>query len=98
MAYSPGAITKPLRMVFARFYRSERRTRLITDVSGSPYFPRSAHFESRVRPLSENEVLHPIADFVMAVSHRVRALQTGSLHAYLGYLFIALLALLFFAR
>jgi hydrogenase-4 component B len=96
MAYSPGAIAKPLRMVFAKLYRSERRTRLVHD--GSPYFPRGAHFESTVRPLSESEVLHPIAELVLAVSHRMRAFQTGSLHAYLAYLFIALLALLFFAR
>ena len=62
----------------------------------SPYYPSAIHFESEVKPLFERRIYDPLEHWIFAVAKRMRAIQAGSVHAYLAYIFVALILLLLF--
>jgi hydrogenase-4 component B len=92
--YTATAFSKPLRMVFAALYKPRREIQTVFDVS--PYFPKSIHFESEIEPTFENRLYKPVQSMVYWISSRMRAIQAGSIHAYLAYIFITLVVLLLF--
>jgi hydrogenase-4 component B len=92
--YTATAFSKPLRMVFAALYKPRREIQAVFDVS--PYFPKSIHFESEIEPTFENKIYKPLQAMVYWVSVRMRAIQAGSIHAYLAYIFVTLVVLLLF--
>jgi hydrogenase-4 component B len=92
--YTATAFSKPLRMVFAALYKPRREIQAVFDVS--PYFPKSIHFESEIEPTFENKIYKPVQAMVYWVSVRMRAIQAGSIHAYLAYIFVTLVVLLLF--
>jgi hydrogenase-4 component B len=81
-------------MVFAALYKPRREIQAVFDVS--PYFPKSIHFESEIEPTFENKIYKPLQAMVYWVSVRMRAIQAGSIHAYLAYIFVTLVVLLLF--
>ncbi|MCL5745086.1 MAG: hydrogenase 4 subunit B [Acidobacteria bacterium] len=92
--YTATAFSKPLRMIFSTLYRPRREIQAEFEVS--PYYPTAIHFESEIEPSFEKRLYDPIKDRVMAVAGRMRAVQAGSIHAYLAYIFVALILLLLF--
>jgi len=92
--YTATAFSKPLRLIFSAFYRPRREIRPEYDVS--PYYPSAIRFESGIEPTFEKHVYGPLKDWVFALSRRMRAIQAGSIHAYLAYIFVALILLLLF--
>jgi len=90
--YTATAFSKPLRMVFAALYQPKREIEATFDVS--PYFPTSIHFESEIEPTFENRLYSPIQSTLFWASSRLRAIQAGSIHAYLAYIFSTLIVLL----
>jgi hydrogenase-4 component B len=92
--YTATAFSKPIRMVFATFFRPTREILAQFDVS--PYFPKSVAFESGVERPFEDRVYGPIKDGLFSLAAWLRQVQAGSLHAYLAYIFITLVALLLF--
>lgn len=92
--YTATAFSKPLRMVFAALYKPRREIQAVFDVS--PYFPKSIHFESEIEPTFENRIYKPVQEMVYWVSLKMRAIQAGSIHAYLAYIFVTLVILLIF--
>ena len=92
--YTATAFSKPLRLIFSAFYRPNREIRPEYDVS--PYYPSSIHFESGIEPTFEKHLYGPLKDWVFDLSRRMRAIQAGSIHAYLAYIFVTLILLLLF--
>ena len=92
--YTATAFSKPLRMVFAALYKPRREIQTVFDVS--PYFPKSIQFESEIEPTLENRIYKPVQAMVYWISLRMRAIQAGSIHAYLAYIFVTLVILLLF--
>jgi hydrogenase-4 component B len=92
--YTATAFSKPLRMIFSALYRPHREIQAEFDVS--PYYPTAIRFESEIEPTFEKHLYDPIKDRILALANRMRAVQAGSIHAYLAYIFIALIALLLF--
>ena len=92
--YTATAFSKPLRMIFSALYRPHREIQAEFDVS--PYYPTAIRFESEIEPTFEKHLYDPIKDRILALASRMRAVQAGSIHAYLAYIFIALIALLLF--
>jgi hydrogenase-4 component B len=90
--YTATAFSKPLRMIFSALYQPRREIQAVFDVS--PYYPKAIHFESEIEPTFEKRLYTPLQDLLLWVSTRMRAIQAGSIHAYLAYIFIALIALL----
>lgn len=93
--YTATAFSKPLRMVFAALYQPRREIQAVFDIS--PYFPKSIRFESEIEPTFENRLYRPVQSMVYWVSSRMRAIQAGSVHLYLTYIFVTLILLLLFA-
>jgi hydrogenase-4 component B len=92
--YTATAFSKPLRMIFSALYRPRREIQKEYEVS--PYYPTAIHFESEIEPTFEKRLYDPIEGIVLAFSRRLRAVQAGSIHAYLAYIFIALILLLLY--
>ena len=92
--YTATAFSKPLRMIFSVLYQPRREIQRVFDVS--PYFPKAIHFESEIEPTFEKRLYVPLKDFLLRFSTRMRAIQAGSIHAYLAYIFITLVLLLLF--
>ena len=62
----------------------------------SHYIKKSFKFESVLEQVFEQHLYIPVVDFVMAISRKAKVIQTGSIHAYLGYIFGILVILFMF--
>ncbi len=92
--YTATAFSKPIRMIFAALYRPTREIEAEFEVS--PYFPKAIRFESEIEPTFEKRMYDPLKEWILAVAARFRAIQAGSVHAYLAYIFVTLILLLVF--
>jgi len=95
MEYTATGFSKPIRMIFKALFRPRREVQREYDFS--PYFATSIRFEAHVEEVFETRIYRPLQRLVLRLSRRMRALQAGSLQAYLIYIFITLLLLLLFA-
>jgi hydrogenase-4 component B len=92
--YTATAFSKPLRMIFSVLYQPRREIQTVFDVS--PYFPKAIRFESEIEPTFEKRLYVPLKDLLLRFATRMRAIQAGSIHAYLAYIFVTLVLLLLF--
>jgi hydrogenase-4 component B len=95
MEYSATGFSKPSRMIFKALFRPRRDTQREYDFS--PYFATTVRFESHIEEVFVQQLYRPLRILIVRLSRRIRALQAGSIHAYLLYIFITLLLLLIFA-
>ncbi len=95
MEYSATGFSKPIRMIFKALFRPRREVQREYDYS--PYFARTLRFEAHVEEVFETRIYRPLNRAVLQLSRRMRALQAGSIQAYLIYIFLTLLLLLLFA-
>jgi len=93
MEYTSTAFAEPLRRVFAELYRPTQDLSIDFHPE-SRYFVQSIEYRSEVVPWFERYLYAPVIARVNAWAVRARAVQSGSAHAYLTYLVIALLGLL----
>jgi hydrogenase-4 component B len=92
--YTATAFSKPLRLIFSALYRPRREIEAEYEVS--PYYPSAIRFESEIEPTFEKHLYEPLRQRIMAAAKRMRAIQAGSINAYLAYIFITLILLLLF--
>jgi hydrogenase-4 component B len=97
MEYTATAFAEPLRRVFAELYRPTEDL-AIDFHPESRYFVQSIAYRSEVHPWFERLLYAPVVSFLRRTAFRVRWLQAGSLHLYLLYMIVALVALLLVAR
>jgi len=97
MEYTATAYAEPLRRVFAELYRPTEDLSIDFHPE-SKYFVQSIEYRTEVQPWFERLLYAPLVSFMQAASRRVRRLQAGSLHLYLAYMALALLAVLLAAR
>ncbi len=95
MEYTATGFSKPIRMIFKALFQPRRDVQREYDFS--PYFAKKLRFESHVEEVFVQRMYRPLRILILRVSRRIRALQAGSIHAYLLYIFITLLLLLLFA-
>ncbi len=95
MEYTATGFSKPLRMIFKALFRPRREVQREYDFS--PYFATTLRFESHTEEVFQTRIYRPLQYTVLRLSRRLRALQAGSLQAYLIYIFVTLLTLLLFA-
>jgi hydrogenase-4 component B len=96
MQYTASAFTKPIRMVFAQVYQPHRTVEVLP--VDQPYFPQAISYRSERTTSFERGLYRPAVDMVIALAQRLRQLQTGNIQVYLLYIFLTLVALLFFLR
>jgi hydrogenase-4 component B len=92
--YTATAFSKALRLIFSALYRPRREIQAEYEIS--PYYPSAIRFESEIEPTIEKHLYEPLRQRVMAAARRMRAIQAGSINAYLAYIFITLILLLLF--
>jgi hydrogenase-4 component B len=95
MEYTATGFSKPIRMIFKALFRPRREVQREYDYS--PYFAKTLRFESHVEEVFEQHVYRPVRIWIWRASRRMRALQAGTIQAYLIYIFVTLLLLLIFA-
>lgn len=95
MEYTATGFSKPIRMVFKALFRPHREVQREYDFS--PYFAQTIRFDTQVEEVFEQRIYRPVRVLILRASRRVRALQAGSIHAYLLYIFVTLILLLLFA-
>jgi len=93
MQYTATSFAEPLRRVFAALYRPSEDLS-IDFHPDSRYFVQSIEYRTRILPWFERYLYEPVVGWVKVWAARARAVQSGSLHAYLSYLVAALVALL----
>jgi hydrogenase-4 component B len=92
--YTAFAFSKPLRMIFAALYRPSRE--IETEYEVSPYYPKAIHFGSEIESPFEERLYGPAQRGILMLARRMRAIQAGSIHAYLAYIFVTLILLLLY--
>lgn len=95
MEYTATGFSKPIRMIFKALFRPRREVQREYDYS--PYFAKTLRFESHIEEAFVTQLYRPLNRAILRLSRRMRALQAGSIHAYLIYIFVTLLLLLLFA-
>jgi hydrogenase-4 component B len=95
MEYTATGFSKPVRMIFKALFQPRRDVQREYDFS--PYFATNIRFESHIEEVFVERLYRPLRIMILRVSRRIRALQAGSIHAYLLYIFVTLLLLLLFA-
>ncbi len=93
MEYTSTAFAEPLRRVFAELYRPTKDLSIDFHPE-SRYFVQSIEYRSEIVPWFERYLYAPVIARLRLWALRTRAIQSGSAHAYLTYLVIALLGLL----
>lgn len=93
MEYTATAFAEPLRRVFAELYRPTKELTIDFNPE-SKYFVQAIDYKSEIRPWFEEFLYEPLLRQIRHASSHVRQLQFGSLHAYLVYIFIALMLML----
>jgi hypothetical protein len=97
MEYTATAFAEPLRRVFAELYRPSRDLSIDFHPE-SKYFVQSIEYRSEIHPWFERVLYDPLVHLFRRAAASVRQLQAGSVHLYLVYMTLALLALLTAAR
>lgn len=96
MQYTSTAFSKPIRFVFGRVYKADRKREVLPE--DQPYFPESISYHS-VRTTSYERFLYrPFIDGVVAAANQLRRLQTGNIQVYLLYIVLTMVSLLLYLR
>jgi hydrogenase-4 component B len=95
MEYTATGFSKPIRMIFKALFRPRREVQREYDYS--PYFAKTLRFESHIEEAFVTRIYRPLNRAILSLSRRMRALQAGSIQAYLIYIFVTLLVLLLVA-
>jgi hydrogenase-4 component B len=95
MEYTATGFSKPIRMIFKALFLPRREVQREYDYS--PYFAKNLRFESHIEEAFVTRIYRPLNRAILRLSRRMRALQAGSIQAYLIYIFVTLLLLLLFA-
>ncbi|MFA4992014.1 MAG: proton-conducting transporter membrane subunit [Candidatus Omnitrophota bacterium] len=93
--YTATAFSKPFRVAFSFFLMPYRRTRKIR---ASFYHVKSFTYETHTTPVFKKYIYDPLIALVFRLAGSMKRIQPGSIHLYLGYIFITLLLLIMFMR
>jgi len=94
MQYTATGFTKPIKLIFKGIYLPRREISVSYIVK--PFFVKSIKYKSEITPFFEKYIYEPGVLFIHRLASKIRLLQSGSLHLYLGYILITLIVLLIF--
>ncbi|MCK9574130.1 MAG: hypothetical protein M0R20_07055 [Candidatus Omnitrophica bacterium] len=91
--YTATAFSKPFRVAFSFFLLPYRKTQKIWE---SFYHIKSFSYETHTTKVFKKYIYDPVLAIVFKTAKSMRRIQPGSIHLYLGYIFITLLLLIIF--
>lgn len=96
MEYTATGFSKSFRTIFGMIYRPKREVKIRRD---GPYIPREVTYTGEIEYLVEKYLYDPFMRGTLWLGNRIKVAQSGSIHAYLAYLFaILVLGLLVIQR
>jgi hypothetical protein len=97
MQYSATGFSKPIRIVMKILYRPKHKTEFI---EGSyKYHPDKIEYKVSTESIFEKLLYNPVIKVMKVFSKRIKfSVQTGSIHIYLIYIFIAILSAMLYNR
>ncbi|MCK9429657.1 MAG: hydrogenase 4 subunit B [Candidatus Omnitrophica bacterium] len=93
--YTATAFSKPFRIAFSFFLLPYRKTQKIRE---SFYHVKSFAYETHTTPVFKRYIYEPLLELVFKVAKSMRRIQLGSIHLYLGYIFITIVLLIVFIQ
>jgi hydrogenase-4 component B len=94
MQYSATGFSKPLRIVFRGLFRPQRELQIEEGAEASAYHFKAAKYVVSNQAVFERYLYDPVVRNVKNFARRFRfIIQTGSVHTYLIYIFIAIIAM-----
>jgi hydrogenase-4 component B len=91
--YTATAFSKPFSIAFSFFLLPYRKTQKIRE---SFYHVKSFTYETHTTPVFKKYFYDPVLALIFRSAKSMRRLQPGSIHLYLGYIFITVLLLIIF--
>lgn len=91
--YTATAFSKPFRIAFSFFLLPYRKTQKIRE---SFYHIKSFTYETHTTKVFKKYIYDPVLVLVFRAAKFMRRIQPGSIHLYLGYIFLTLLLLIIF--
>ena len=98
MQYSASALAQPIRVIFSALVRPFREVEREYAAGGDRYFVSAVRYEAGVHPIYERYLYKPFVALSLALARRIRAVQNGSLRAYLAYMVATLVVVLLLTR
>jgi len=92
--YTARAFSKPVQMWFKNIFRPARELRASYTVS--PLIKESFNFEIHIEQIFERYIYSPVTDITIGKSRTIKHIQTGSIHAYLAYIFGTMVILMLY--
>ncbi|AHF07862.1 proton-conducting transporter membrane subunit [Desulfitobacterium metallireducens] len=92
MQYSSLGITMPLRILFKQLLGS--KSKIEKEYSETRYVVRNLSYTGKTRERYEEIIYRPFTHLLLWCAERIRTLQGGSIHFYLGYMLITLVIVL----
>jgi hydrogenase-4 component B len=96
MQYSATSFAQPIRRMFSAIVWPDRSVNV--DYAHAPYFISTINYEVSLKPLFQRFLYVPVRAAFLRCVAVLRVVQNGSIHAYLAYVFLALVAVLVAAR
>jgi len=93
--YTATGFSKPLRMAFNFILRPYKKTEKVRD---SYYHVKSFKYEIFTKQLFTEYFYSPIIKRLFSFSESIRKIQYGSIHLYIGYIFLAVIFLIIFLK
>ena len=94
MQYTATAFTNPIRVIFKKIFLTKREINV--SYALKPYFIKTIKYRAEITPFVDKYIYKPITDFINSFAGKVKHLQSGDLHLYLGYILATLILLLIF--
>lgn len=92
MQYSSLGITMPLRILFKQLLGA--KSKIEKEYSETRYVVRNLSYTGKIRERYEEVLYRPLSHLLLWCADRIRTLQGGSIHLYLGYMLITLVIVL----
>ena len=91
--YTATAFSKPFRIAFSFFLLPYTKTEKIRE---SFYHVKSFKYEVFTTPVFRRYIYEPALNVIVKTAQAMRRIQPGSIHVYIAYIFITILALIIF--
>jgi hydrogenase-4 component B len=92
--YTACAFSKPAQIWFKNIFRPARELRASYTVS--PLIKESFKFELNIEQIFERYFYLPVTNIIVGKSRTIKYIQTGSIHAYLAYIFGTMVILMLY--
>jgi len=93
--YTATGFSKPLRIAFNFILRPYKKTEKVRD---SYYHVKSFKYEIFTKQLFTEYFYSPVIKRLFSFSESIRKIQYGSIHLYIGYIFLAIIFLIIFLK